>query len=250
LTATVQDVLHVALSQVGYHETGGPHGNDGNITKFWAELAPGYQGSPWCAAFIRWTDKHAGGPLLPISNPYYCPSIETYARQHGLLIPAAQLSPGDYYLCDFTGQGVAEHIGRATAAAGLGYVHGVEGNTSPDSVGSQANGGGVYEKVRPLSVIRYGVDYSKLLAHVAPRNAVKRNPFHPPATNLSVGCTSDRQSRLTRVHWVQWAVGVPCDGVYGHQTDHAVQLFQHYHHLRVDGVVGPATRAALARVTH
>src|SRR5207302_7544357 len=97
--------------EVGYVEGGGPDGHSGNITKFWQELDPGLQGQPWCARFVRWTDKHAGGPLLPVSNPYYCPSLVTYARQHGLWSPDSG-QPCDYVLYDLNGPGLAEHTGR------------------------------------------------------------------------------------------------------------------------------------------
>jgi transglycosylase-like protein/putative peptidoglycan binding protein len=44
---------------------------------------------------------------------------------------------------------------------------------------------------------------------------------------------------------VQRALGVPADGVFGKRTEANVRLFQARHHLLVDGMVGPQTRAAL-----
>jgi cell wall-associated NlpC family hydrolase len=44
---------------------------------------------------------------------------------------------------------------------------------------------------------------------------------------------------------LQRALGVTADGVFGHQTLHAVKRFQAQHGLIVDGQVGPHTRAAL-----
>ena len=46
---------------------------------------------------------------------------------------------------------------------------------------------------------------------------------------------------------LQRMLGVPADGVFGHQTLHAVRRFQHESGLLVDGQVGPLTRAALQR---
>lgn len=251
--ATPQDVIHVAAAQVGYHETGGPHGNDGNITKYWAELDPGLQGQPWCACFVRWNDKHAKAPDLPISNPYYCPNIVTYARQHGLWNTSGQYQEGDIVLFDFSGHGVAEHVGRVVSDDGH-YVHTIEGNTSPTDAGSQANGGGVYRKSRPHGPMVMGVlSYHKLLQHAAdnggkpPRNKVKKNPFPQPKKRLKQG------DKGTGVKWVQWAVGVPVDGIFGKQTDHAVRQFQFYHQKAcgaIDGIVDAKTRAALAKVTN
>src|SRR5215217_6250015 len=49
------------------------------------------------------------------------------------------------------------------------------------------------------------------------------------------------QERLTSLGY---APG-PLDGMYGVATAHAVQQFQRDHDLEADGIVGPATRAAL-----
>ena len=244
---TPREVVKVAEAEVGYVEGGGPDGHSGNITKFWADLAPSLQGQPWCAAFVRWCDKKAGGPLLPVSNPYYCPSLVTYAKQHGLWTQKG--SVGDYALFDFNGHGVAEHIGRLRQDYSGGVAHTVEGNTSPDALGSQANGGGVYNKTRGASVILGFLDYSKLLDHVKshgkpPRNTVKHNPFPTPRGLVKHGSKGDP------VRFVQWAIGVPVDGVWGPQTEHAVTVFQSYHALAADGIVGPATLAQLVKVTH
>jgi hypothetical protein len=257
--ATARDVVRVAESKVGYVERGGSDGHSGNITEFWAELDPGLQGQPWCACFIRWTDKHAHGPVLPISNPYYCPSIVTYARQHGLWNPRGhKAKAGDYVLFDFEGHGVAEHIGRLRRDwDGHSNALTVEGNTSSGNYGSQANGGGVYNRVREASLILGTVSYTSLLSKKvgpvpvrkqkqAPRNGIKRNPFRTPSRNVHEGQTGDQ------VRFVQWAVGVPVDGVFGAQTVTAVKLFQRYHPAcgAVDGVVGTKTRVVLAKVTH
>lgn len=254
MTATIAELTAVETSQIGYVEGGGPDGHSGNITKYWAELDPTLQGQPWCACFQRWCHKHAGAPLLPIANPYYCPSIVTYAKQHGLWLARDKGSPGDLVLFQFAGNGVADHVGFIESVH-LGYYTTVEGNTSPGTAGSQRNGGGVYRRQRPIGDTILGIlDFSRYLAASAggtpPRNPVKHNPYTEPTATLKQGCEPDSASHLTWVHWVQWAVGVPCDGAFGPQTSYAVRQFQHYHGLAVDGVVGPNTRAKLALVTH
>lgn len=250
MTASVQSVLSTARSQIGYHETGGANNNSGNITKYWAELYPGGQGQPWCACFQRWVDIHAGGPDLPISNPYYCPSIVTYARQHGLWLAPDQGSPGDLILFQWNMNGVADHIGRIVSK-GSGTYDTIEGNTSGTDAGSQANGGGVYERTRHINGTVLGIlDYSRFLTATAsngglpPRHPVKSNPYAPYAAPCKMGSTGNQ------VKFVQWAVGVPVDGSFGPQTDHAVRSFQAYHHLTVDGIVGPQTISSLRTVTH
>jgi hypothetical protein len=251
MTATVESVLSTARSQIGYTEQGGANNNSGNITKYWAELYPGGQGQPWCAAFQRWVDIHAGGPDLPVSNPYYCPTLVTYAKQHGLWDASGHYEAGDMVFFDWAGQGVAEHIGRVVTDNGS-VIDTIEGNTSAEGVsGSQSDGGGVHERHRAHGPMVMGVlKYSKLLAHAAannglpPRNPVKANPFAPYAAACRQGANGNQ------VKFVQWAVGVPVDGSFGPQTDHAVRSFQAYHHLTVDGQVGPQTIGALRSVTH
>jgi peptidoglycan hydrolase-like protein with peptidoglycan-binding domain/GH24 family phage-related lysozyme (muramidase) len=44
---------------------------------------------------------------------------------------------------------------------------------------------------------------------------------------------------------VQRALSISADGTFGDQTLHAVERFQHAHHLKVDGIVGKKTLAAL-----
>lgn len=242
---TANAVLNVASHEVGYVEGGGADGRSGNLTKYWAELAPTFQGQPWCAAFQRWVDLHAAAPDLPVAQPYYCPSLVTYARQHGLWDTSGRYAPGDLVFFSWAQDGVAQHIERVVADDGR-MMTTIGANTSPDDSGSQANGGGVYQRMRPHGPQVMGVlAYSRLLEQpVAPRNPVKANPYAPAAAACAIGAAGDA------VRFVQWAVGVPVDGSFGPQTDHAVQQFQHYHGLVVDGDVGPQTLAALRQVTH
>lgn len=250
MTATVNSVIATAKSQLGYVEGGGPDGHSGNITKYWTELAPSLQGNPWCACFQRWVDIHAGGPDLPVSSPYYCPSLVTYAKQHGLWLNHDQGSPGDFVFFSWNKNGVADHVGRVIAK-GTGSYETIEGNTSEGTAGSQSNGGGVYQRTRPDDGTILGfLDYSKLLEHVtstgtAPRNPVKANPYAKAATYIV-----REHDTGDKVRFVQWAVGVPVDGQFGPQTFYAVEQFQKYHGLHVDGVVGPQTLGALRQVTH
>lgn len=75
-----------------------------------------------------------------------------------------------------------------------------------------------------------------------------RNPYAQPAVppNFGKGATG------TKVKWVQWALGytgAALDGKFGPHTETSLRSFQQRRRLTVDGVVGPQTSAALARVT-
>jgi peptidoglycan hydrolase-like protein with peptidoglycan-binding domain len=56
-----------------------------------------------------------------------------------------------------------------------------------------------------------------------------------------------RGARGARVAFVQKALGLHVDRIFGKQTKRAVRRFQRRHRLTADGVVGPATWAALKR---
>lgn len=249
MTATVESILDVARSQLGYVESGGPDGRSGNITRYWAALAPSYQGAPWCAAFQRWVNIKAGGPDLPIALPYYCPAYVIYAKKHGLWDASGHYSPGDLVLFDWDGAGVADHIGRVEADDGK-VITTIEGNAqsgvAADRAEDPSNGGGVYRRQRPHGPSVMGVlAYSRLLAApAAPRLPVRANPYAARAGFCRYG------SRGDAVRFVQWACGIPVDGIFGPQTLKAVTAFQTYHHLLVDGIVGPQTIGALRGVTH
>lgn len=145
--ATPNDVVAVARSQVGYVESGGAGGNSGNITKYWAELAPSLQGQPWCAAFVSWTFKHAGAPLPPTPWNFgftYVGAMVDSARQHGWVIPRPV--PGAIVCFG------SEHTEVCTSTADANGNFGtVGGNTSSGSGGSQVNGGGVYARTRNVN---------------------------------------------------------------------------------------------------
>jgi peptidoglycan hydrolase-like protein with peptidoglycan-binding domain len=72
------------------------------------------------------------------------------------------------------------------------------------------------------------------------------------ARSTSTGATASHASKLSpyeaitgAVRQVQQRLGVTADGDFGPITLRAVKAFQSSHHLVVDGIVGPATRAAL-----
>ena len=139
--------LDVAAGEVGYVET------PVNVTKYWADLAPSYQGQPWCFAFVSWCLMQSGDLGLIGGAPlYYCPTGVAMARQRGQWY--AQPAPGALAFFGF-GQTVAVHVGFVNSVAS-GSVGTFEGNTSaPGGGGSQYNGDGVYAKTRSSGILGY-----------------------------------------------------------------------------------------------
>jgi len=232
-----------------------------NINKIWADLYPPFQGASYCAAGVSYEHKHAGKMLPAVDHPFgftYCPNAVVFAKRNGLWDTDGHYEPGDTVLYDWTGHGVAEHTGTVIQDDGKVMLV-FECNTSAEGhAGSQSNGDGCWYRHRPHGSTVMGVwKTSRYLLHhpnpapapVKPAN--HHNPF-PEPKHLPV----KRGDRGDDVRYVQWAVGVPVDGTYGNQTDHAVRLFQRYHKdehgrpLVQDGQVGRLTLHALSQVVH
>lgn len=148
------------------HEEGG--NNRGDQVEFFQRLISGAPGDPWCADFVcsclvkAYARFHrlpedrvrlpgyvaaAGALMLPLSGS--CVEIARSARRLKLL-RSADYSPaaGDLVLFDFADRGEPHHIGFVRSADHA-VIHTVEGNTSPGTHGSQADGEGVFCRVRP-----------------------------------------------------------------------------------------------------
>ena len=127
-------IVQAATAELGYIETGDNH------TKF--QKAD----QPWCGAFANWIFK-----AVKVSIPNCVSTIDgsnsfKKAKAWQDAESAAPL-PGDLAFFSFDGKGI-EHIGIVIKDNGDGTVTTIEGNTSPDKKGSQANGGEVALKVR------------------------------------------------------------------------------------------------------
>jgi peptidoglycan hydrolase-like protein with peptidoglycan-binding domain len=108
------------------------------------------------------------------------------------------------------------------------------------------------------SARRERITYASTRARVkTPSSGVADAPSRPRAVPVAARSTStaaiaSHASKLSpyeaitaAVRQVQQRLGVTADGDFGPITLRAVKAFQASHHLVVDGIVGPATRAAL-----
>ena len=125
--------------EVLYHKTKGA-GSD-NITKYWKETKPEWNGSAWCADWITWVFQTALGKerakeLLKHYPYVYCPTMK------GLFKLYANPKVGDIVI--FYRNGVFAHTALVIAVDGDKFTT-FEGNTSGAS-GIIPNGGGVCQK--------------------------------------------------------------------------------------------------------
>ena len=222
--ATRTDVLTVAASQLGVTED--PPGS--NRVRYWPEVGQpigSTNGWAWCAAFATWVLLRVGVDLRKlVSWPYQCQRIMLWAKAAGRW-KTSNPTPGDLVLYCWDGSGHASHIGIHERSVD-GLYQAIEGNTSPTNVGSQSNGGGVYRRVRSRSVILGWVDMTGLLdtatppAHTPPPVVTDTPPAYP-------GRVTRRGSVGPRVRTIQR------------------RLKARGWTIKVDGVVGPRTWAAL-----
>ena len=139
-------ISDVALKEVGYTE------GANNVNKYSKEL--NRPAESWCADFVSWCAIKSGEIVLNSSNVQ---AWYEWAKAKNYIVPVATSVKNDLLI--FSWNGVAlEHIG-----INLGYNKNthlfdtVEGNTSQDNTGSQANGDCVALKHRPPSCVKYAV---------------------------------------------------------------------------------------------
>jgi hypothetical protein len=118
-------------------------------------VGPWMVGQPWCglACIVGWA---GAGVALPKDTVSTVACLHRARRGDGFrLVPASKAAPGDLVLMDFAAGGdEVQHVGLARGPMRNGLIPTREGNTSPGAGGSQNNGGGVYDRVRPASVVR------------------------------------------------------------------------------------------------
>ena len=140
-------------AQLGTTESPSGSNRGPKITRWQAEFGAPNGGWPWCGAFVGYALRHHGGVPVP-SGIVYTPNIYSWARSRTSgfagLYPWAQAKPGDLVLMRFPG-GSRDIVHHVAMYAGHGVT--IEGNTSSGNAGSQDNGGGVFKRQRPASVV-------------------------------------------------------------------------------------------------
>lgn len=174
---TASAVLKIAGNEVGYLEKKSAsnlddktaNAGDKNWTKYWRDLdSAGYQGQPWCDAFVKWCfEKAAGrenGKAMAYQAgkawSYYTPASANYYKSAGKWSSTPHVGDQVFFK---NAAGIC-HTGLVEKVEG-GYVHTIEGNTSGAS-GVIANGGGVCRK-------KYQVGYSGIAGYGRPDYAAE-----------------------------------------------------------------------------
>jgi hypothetical protein len=149
--ATANELIKKAVSQIGVKENPSGSNKVKYNTDYYGRVVSG-SAYPWCCAFIWWIFKECNALELFHGGrkTAYCPTVETYYKSKGQW-HKSNPKVGDLVLFDFSGKGVAEHIGILEKINADGTYSVIEGNTSTTS---NDNGGCVMRRVRKKSVIR------------------------------------------------------------------------------------------------
>ena len=148
---SLSKVLEIARLELGVTED--PAGS--NRVKYWDIFGPGWQGQPWCVAFIAWCFDKAGERMAFFGGgkTASCSTLLRWYREQGLTVNATDISVGDIVLLNFNGKSDPEHCGLVVEThwhqdASLDWIETIEGNTTASAYGSQDNGGCVSQKRR------------------------------------------------------------------------------------------------------
>ena len=118
-------------------------------------------GYPWCMFAAKLAGGVYGGKSAIAGfkgeyNVLYCPAVEAAGASDKSLmtiVPIAQAKKGDLVLFSWNGR-ESQHVGRFIRRLNGSEIETVEGNTSYDDVGSQADGGAVAVRRRNIRLVR------------------------------------------------------------------------------------------------
>ena len=166
---TADDILAVAISQLGYRE------GAGNRTKYGAWY--GLDGQPWCDMFVSWCFEQVGASAIG-GHFAYCPSHVNWFKSRGQWITKSQgPQRGDIIFYDWPpGDGTADHVGIVEKVTDGMYPLAIEGNSSD---GNTSEGVAVARHARTLStILGYG--------RPAYSTSAYRPPFDPGKEEIDV----------------------------------------------------------------
>lgn len=241
---TPNDIIKKAISQIGTKENPAGSNKVKYNTDYYGRAVVG-NAYPWCCVFVWWVFRQCGASALFYGGQKtaYCPTVESYYKKLKRWY-TSNPQPGDLVLFDFSGKGVAEHIGILEKVNADGTYNCIEGNTGS---GNDANGGCVMRRKRNRSVIRGFArpSYDGTVAKNATTTTATKGADTVNIT-LTVLKSGSKGNEVKTLQRLLIALGHSCgasgaDGDFGSATFKAVKEFQTKHKLTADGVVGVNT---------
>lgn len=144
--------LALKLARQVPHITESPAGSNRGPLIDQMQREVGMLAQPWCGAFVHWCLAHGGGINVD-PQVRYCPWTEAAAKNgtggFERWIPATHATEAPIGSLILYGSSEAEHVEVLCSRSDGSSVHAAGGNTSSGD-GSQSDGGGAFEKVRPV----------------------------------------------------------------------------------------------------
>jgi peptidoglycan hydrolase-like protein with peptidoglycan-binding domain len=228
---SADDLLNSLRGLLGVTEV--PGGSNHNfITDWYANLVGngGFSHAPWCAMTQTYAMHEIGEKWFVYA---YCPYIERDAR-HGVgnMAWSGAPIPGALVLYDFSGGGLATHVGCVESVRSDGTFVTIEGNW----------GDACRRVVRDMKYVR---GFAHLPLGTASSPVATQTGGRPILRLGSRGQTvKDVQTIVAAATGRQLVI----DGDFGPATEDAVKAFQTARGLEADGVVGPATYKAFDEI--
>lgn len=219
-----EKVIEIAKSQIGVAES--PKNSNKQQYGEWY----GWNGVAWCMIFVQWVFAHAG-QTLPYKTASCSSLLNWYKRNRPDQVHDTP-EIGDIVIFDWGHTGIVMGLSKS-------YIITIEGNTSPTIIGSQDNGGGVYQRYRAKS---------KVTAYIRPYEAEKQEEDGKVTVTLDVLRKGSKGQQVRQVQRLLVAMGYAAgkaDGDFGSLTEEALKEYQREHNLTVDGICGKKTWDAL-----
>lgn len=167
----LEKILELARTQIGVSEQ--PKGSNNVVynTDYYGGAVHG-DDFPWCCVFIWWLfwKSNLSALFCGGQKTAWCPFVANYAKQHSQWVTQGY-KPGDLFLYDWNGDGMADHIGLCTEWFGY-YGTTIEGNAGEMVSRLTRYSNEIMGAYRPA----YGED-----------NNVPTTPTTPVATDTNVG---------------------------------------------------------------
>lgn len=238
---TAKDVMDKAISFLGVKESPANSNNVKFNTDYYGKQVSG-SAYPWCCAYVWDVFRLAGASQLFYDGKktVYCPTVEAWGKQNKLIVDKNKGEYGDIPLFDFSGKGVASHIGFIVCKNPDGTYKTIEGNTA---VGNDANGGCVMYRNRSASSIRCIIrpKYDKTPAAKPTTTKKTYSGTFPTLPSRGYFKKGDKGTQVKNLQkFLNWAVNAKLvvDGEVGDKTIAAVVAFQAIVKLAQDGLFG------------
>ena len=228
--ATATEIVNIALAEEGVAESPLSSNNVKYNTAFYGHQVhdPDSNGNyiyPWCVVFVWWVFRKAGASSLFCGGAHVdsAKGVYDYYKQAGRV-----------YSSPKKGDIMVRKKGSSYTHAGIVY-------SATSATNFKTIDGNVSDKVcRNSRSSESGVTYYFC------RPAYGGTPTATGST-LSIGSSGaevlDMQKKLIKLGYS--CVSACSDGQFCHGTYNAVCSFQRDHSLTVDGIIGPATKAAI-----